>query len=597
MAHLEARYNSDPSRNWCRPLPDKQITIGKLTKNADWVVDWDPKVSGNSGYHVLVEWRDDKLFVKRRLLPEPTRNPVFYGGQPIDTFELPINGHFVIGDTRFTVLDDSQTPQRVERTEVDFPRDKVQRLTYGDPNLQLNALAELPGMIRQLPNDDILAEMVINSLLRGVSQAEGAAVVMLGPESTESEPKVIVRYSTRRGANPERLLYPSRKLAYKAISSRMSVLHIFQQMSNDEKPSFTAMPENEWAICTPLLDGASVGWGLYLAGRLPHEVKSKDSVERSPELTHDVKFCELVADLFSSIREMRALQAHAAQLERFFPRNVLRELLGKGLKDGMLDAKPCTVTVLFCDLRGSCRIAEKGQDDLVALWDTVSEALGIMTSAIMENNGVVGDFQGDAAMGFWGWPTSSEDQIEQAARAAQIIRRKFAQYAERPAHRLRGFACGVGLAHGTAIAGRIGTIDQFKIGVFGPVVNLAARLESLTKKFGVPILVDEAIAGYLGDTRPEFPCRTLARVVPHNMTAPVMVSELLLPAGEPGGMKEVHRLDFKAAQNEFQQGRWDAARRKLVFADGPTKILKAFMSRHGDRPPQGWDGVVTLEGI
>ena len=109
------------------------------------------------------------------------------------------------------------------------------------------------------------------------------------------------------------------------------------------------------------------------------------------------------------------------------------------------------------------------------LWDNVSEALGIMTSAIVENDGVIGDFQGDAAMAFWGWPLGGEEQIERAARAALTIRRRFAHVARQPGHRLAGFACGLGIAHGPAIAGRIGTLDQFKVGVFGPVVNRAAR--------------------------------------------------------------------------------------------------------------------------
>ena len=61
--------------------------------------------------------------------------------------------------------------------------------------------------------------------------------------------------------------------------------------------------------------------------------------------------------------------------------------------------------------------------------------------------------------------------------------------------------CGIGVAHGTAVVGRLGTPDQFKIGVFGPTVNLAARLESLTRKFGVSILVDENCAGICGRRR------------------------------------------------------------------------------------------------
>jgi adenylate cyclase len=597
MPQLEARSTQDGNRNWCRPLPPKPVTIGRLTKTADWVVDWDSKVSGDSGCHATVTWQNNKLFVQRRMTPQPARNPIFFGGQPVNECQVGIGEQFVIGDTVFTVTDDAISPHRVERTQVEFSRERVQKMSYGDPNLHLKALSELPGMIRQLPSDDILEEMVINSLLRGVPRADGAAVVMLAPESTDEEPKVLVRCSIRRGADPDHSLHPSRRLVNNAVASRLSVLHIFDEDSAVDDASYTRRgPETEWAMCTPLLDESCVGWGLFLAGRLPREIKSEESVEKSPELNHDVKFAELVADLFSSIRQMRQLQSHVSQLERFLPRNLLTAVPREKLNEGLLDAKQTTVTVLFCDLRGSSRIAEQGKDDLAKLWDTVSEALGIMTSAIMENGGVVGDFQGDAAMGFWGWPLATPDQIEQAAKAALTIARKFAQYAQNPRHPLSGFACGVGLAHGPAIAGRIGTIDQFKIGVFGPVVNLAARLESMTKKFRVPILVDEAIAKHIRDARTGVRCRTLAKVVPAGMTQPLQVSELLHPKGEPGAMREPYLLDFEAAQAAFQKGQWDVARRKLTFADGPSELLKSFMARNPSGPPKDWDGVVPLEG-
>ena len=100
-------------------------------------------------------------------------------------------------------------------------------------------------------------------------------------------------------------------------------------------------------------------------------------------------------------------------------------------------------------------------------------------------------------MAFWGWPLAGDDQVVSAARAALAIRRRFAKAARTPGHRLAGFACGLGLAHGPAIAGRIGTLDQFKVGVFGPVVNRAARLEALTRKLRVSILVDEDAAARL----------------------------------------------------------------------------------------------------
>src|SRR5207248_4168373 len=133
----------------------------------------------------------------------------------------------------------------------------------------------------------------------------------------------------------------------------------------------------------------------------------------------------------------------------------------------------------------------------------------------------------------------------------------FAQAAQVPGHRLAGFTCGLGLAYGPAIAGRLGTPTQFKVGVFGPVVNLAARLESLTRRLRVTVLVDEAVGrfvadGKFGDSR----CRQLARVLPAGVARPVRVGELLPPAGEPGALSETHRRMYESALRAFEAGRW-----------------------------------------
>src|SRR5262249_44514845 len=156
-----------------------------------------------------------------------------------------------------------------------------------------------------------------------------------------------------------------------------------------------------------------------------------------------------------------------------------------------------------------------------------------------------GDFQGDAAMGFWGWPLDCPDQVAQAARAALAIRKRFALAAQRKGHPLAGFACGIGIAGGQAIAGKLGTYDQAKVDVFGPVVTLASRLESMTKQFGVSILLDERSAARLAEHGGTwFRCRRVARVRPAGMRKVLTVSELLPQFTHAGdSLREQDRRD------------------------------------------------------
>ena len=393
---------------------------------------------------------------------------------------------------------------------------------------------------------------------------------------------------------------PSRRLVYESLHHvRQGVLHVWKRDQTPSEDSGFSLqdPRMNWAICTPLPDEPAPGWGLYIAGGLERNLSSDESVAKDLELKSDLKFAQLTADLFGALRQVRHLQHRTSVLSTFLSQQVLIALANQNIEE-VLERRPIDATVLFCDLRGSSRIVEEGQGDLMGLWDKVSEALGVMTEAITHEGGVIGDFQGDAAMAFWGWPLPADDQVERAARAALAIRRRFAKMAQQKGNRLSNFACGLGLAHGPAIAGRIGTPDQFKVGVFGPVVNRAARLESLTRRFEVSILADEDVAARLKDSGDLLRCRRLARVQPYGMTETFFVSELLPPAAvEPGGLNEAQRLDYEAALETFLEGRWQDTPRYLRFLmhDGASKLLLNYIREHPKGPPDNWDGVIRME--
>jgi adenylate cyclase len=310
-----------------------------------------------------------------------------------------------------------------------------------------------------------------------------------------------------------------------------------------------------------------------------------------------VKFVELVADIFGSIRQVGYLQQRQAHLARFLSRPVLAALADKNI-DEVIRPREAEVTVLLCDLRGSCRLADECRHDLVGLWERVSEALHVMTSGILDQDGVIGDFQGDSAMGFWGWPLETSDHIERAARAALIIWRHFKRAGQQSHGPLAGFRCGIGIASGSAIVGRLGTHDQYKVGAFGPVVNLAARLESMTKFFHVPILLDERTAQQLSCVENSHwaRCRRLARVQPYGMNTAHTVSALL-PAFEPGGESERHHRDYETALDAFFDGDWRTTYRLLnrVPSDRASMLLLDFMRQHQNEPPTRWDGVIVLK--
>ena len=393
-------------------------------------------------------------------------------------------------------------------------------MQFRNPDHRIEVLSRLPDVISGAAGDTELVVRLVSMLLAGVPRADAAAVVAVesgqcaaggGPtketfspgafsgsfseEALEAQTPVDEknghvnddsqeRNDAAQNRPPVRILHwdqrlvigndfqPSQGLILQSLRQRQSVLHVWRGAESSSPDSFTESENYDWAFCTPVLGKASSGWRCYVAGRFNVEHMGVPRSSDPTDLREDVKFTELVAAMLSSLRQMRLLEHRHATLSQFFSPVVL-ETLAVEDPEVVLAPRETEVSVLFCDLRGFSRESERHADHLLGLLQRVSKALGVMTRHIREQGGVVGDFQGDAAMGFWGWPLQQKDAVLRTCRAALAIRAEFEAEA--------GFHAGIGVATGKAVAGKIGTVDQVKVTVFGPVVNLASRLESMTK--------------------------------------------------------------------------------------------------------------------
>jgi adenylate cyclase len=381
------------------------------------------------------------------------------------------------------------------------------------------------------------------------------------------------------------------------------VLHVWSRTLDRNTPSVYTQSENiDWAFCTPITNEACPGWAIYLAGDFSTLVSqgSRDATMAiADDLQDDIKFAELTASTVATLRQTRLLQRRQDSLRPFFA-PVVRHALALRDPDQVLAPREAKVSVLFCDLRGFSRQSEESGNQLLDLLRRVSDALGVMTHHILDRNGVVGDFHGDAAMGFWGWPLEQADAVTHATSAALAIRHEFEQSAAISSHPLAGFRAGIGIATGKAVAGRIGTVDQVKVTVFGPVVNLASRLESMTKQLHAQILIDEATAERVRQEVPRTVARVrrVARVLPAGMNKPLMVSELLPPETSSSNLlSDVHIIAYEKALDSFQDGNWNEAFRLLhqVPAEDRVKdFLTVFIAQHGRSAPPDWNGSIRL---
>jgi len=322
------------------------------------------------------------------------------------------------------------------------------------------------------------------------------------------------------------------------------------------------------------------------------------SIADATDLQADVKFTELLAEVIGAVRRVNQLERQQAGLRQFFAPAIL-SALGDDLNTELLEPRECEVTVLFCDLRGFSRHAEHEAHNLIGLLGRVSRALGVMTEQISRYGGVTGDFQGDAALGFWGWPFPSDEAPLNACRAALGIRRAFLEARQVEGHPLQDFQIGIGIAHGRAVAGKIGTEDQVKVTVFGPVVNLASRLESMTRQLRAPVLLDENTARIVRERldRTVGRVRRLARVLPAGLETPVLVSELLPPESDMPDLTDAHLERFEQGVEHFLEGRWEEAYRclhSMPASDRAQDFLTLLITQHNRIAPDDWDGIVRL---
>lgn len=160
-----------------------------------------------------------------------------------------------------------------------------------------------------------------------------------------------------------------------------------------------------------------------------------------------------------------------------------------------------TISILFCDVRGFTSIAERMKDTPDELTILINRLLTPLSDIVLASGGTIDKYIGDCIMAFWNAPLDDEDHAFHAVSAAlsmlDAIEQLNAALAEaapangEPPPILR---VGIGINTGDAIVGNMGSDRRFDYSALGDAVNLASRLESESKTYGVPLLIGEATA-------------------------------------------------------------------------------------------------------
>ena len=260
-----------------------------------------------------------------------------------------------------------------------------------------------------------------------------------------------------------------------------------------------------------------------------------------------------------------------------------------------MESQSRELTVLFSDVRDFTSISEGlGAAELSEL---MNEYLSAMTRVIYDHRGTVDKYIGDAIMAFWGAPIHDHDHARNglmaALRMVARLRTLSGQFRERGWPELR---IGIGINTGEMHVGNMGSRYRRAYTVMGDGVNLASRLEGLTKSYGVSIIVSRETR----DAVPEIGYRELDRVRVKGRHKPVSIYE---PLGPREGLEDRVRDELKfyrEAVKLYRAQNWELAELQFVNLTkrSPKRTLYAlYIERikhfRKNPPPADWDGVYT----
>ncbi len=300
----------------------------------------------------------------------------------------------------------------------------------------------------------------------------------------------------------------------------------------------------------------------------------------------------------SFYREERA----RSHIHNAFDRYLSPELVDRIARDpGQLElgGEVRQMTVLFSDVRGFSRISERfGPQELIGF---LINLLTPMTDVLLARKATIDKYIGDAVLAFWNAPLDDPDHEQNAAWAAlemlETLKRLNADSARDPAWPGQ-VAIGIGLNTGPCCVGNMGSRQRLSYSLIGDTVNLASRLESLTKAYAVSILVGEDLAARL----PGFALVELDIIRVVGRDAPERIFALMGPPEMSSDAAFVETRSRMSALLEAYRSRdWAAAEAALEALRGAGTLpgLEGVASVYATRiadfrlnpPPDDWDGI------
>lgn len=300
--------------------------------------------------------------------------------------------------------------------------------------------------------------------------------------------------------------------------------------------------------------------------------------------------------IFHYMAEEKEKRKVKKAFQYYLTSSVVNEVL-KNPEKLKLGGEKKELSVLFSDIRGFTSISEKmTPEELVHL---LNEYLTTMTDIVFSNDGLLDKYIGDAVMAVFGAPIDQPDHASRACKTAlEMIRNLEILNEEWQKRGIPKIKIGVGISSGPMVVGNMGSERRFDYTVMGDTVNLGSRLESITKFYGVSIILSEE--SYL-QVKDNFVCRELDIVKVSGKERPSKIYELLIEQDQDAN-HSVFAKKFDEALELYRGMKWQEAIEAfsgILESNPEDPVSEVYIKRcHllSKTPPEtDWQGVFTMK--
>ncbi|MGK5088874.1 adenylate/guanylate cyclase domain-containing protein [Bdellovibrionota bacterium FG-2] len=280
-------------------------------------------------------------------------------------------------------------------------------------------------------------------------------------------------------------------------------------------------------------------------------------------------------------------------LSKYLSPSVTEALIANGMNPQAEVGQKKELSILFSDIRDFTTLSESmPPEQLVGKLNTY---LGRMTDEIFLFDGTLDKFIGDAIMAFWGAPLNDSDHAIKAVRCGFAMKKALTQF-------MSGFKVGIGINTGDCIVGNIGSDKRISYTVIGDNVNLASRIEGLTKQYHSSFLIGSRTQELVKDS---ILCRPIDDVKVKGKNQSVRLYEPLLEASAPDAPAIRALIEsFTESLGEYKKGNFESAlglfkktqaMRVEFGGDGPSEVYIERCQDLIQEPPKEWDGVYVAK--